>query len=211
MRVKQITPPYREAGHDNMSVAAEAPTFWRRPRLTVQALHTFVLPNGTTTARLSVLGWGWVHVRATSAPRQVPVVRRFVWGRHTTLDLTVPVGTHIRVVATNLWGSARTDFEVKPTYDVSPRLPQSSKPSTVTPIPPPSLRVPVARVSLGHQVRIDTAPLKPSRLRNWRPPSSLRAPPFIGKPWRMSSNFKYVLRQCDRVTATHIQSQAEEH
>jgi hypothetical protein len=169
-----------------------ARTFWRRLQVVVHAPeHAVVLPDGMTAVRLHVHGWGWLRVKSASAPRHVPVVRRFVRGPGATLDLTVPVGVCIVIVATNLWGRSRARFVVTPTHHGGPLLPAAARPRTVsaTWAAPPHVQVPAIGPRVASQLGVDVAMLRP------REPLSVPRTdlPFSAALSRLSSNLHRIV------------------
>jgi hypothetical protein len=153
--------------------------------------HAVVLPDGMTAVRLDVHGWGWLRIKSASAPRHVPVVRRFVRGRGAKLDLTVPVGARIVIVATNLWGSSRARFVVTPTHHGGPVLPAASRPRTMsaTWAAPPHVQVPAIGPRVASRLGVDVAMLRPRGLGS-APGTDL---PFSAALSRLSSNLHRIV------------------
>lgn len=169
-----------------------ARTFWLRPHVAVQAPeHAVVLPDGMTAVRLDVHGWGWLRVKSATAPRHVPVRRRFVRGRGATLSLTVPVGARIVIVATNLWGSSRARFVVTPTHHGGPVLPATARPRTMpaTWAAPSHVQIPAIGPRVASRIGVEVAMLRP-RGPSGAPRSNL---PFSAALSRLSSNLHRIV------------------
>lgn len=187
---------------------------WQRPRLHVRApVYAVVLPDGMTMVQLKTDGWGWVKISATDGPRSALLARSFVWRSGAVLAAKVPVDELVTVIFRNIWGAARTRFEVAATQRKVPVVPLRAMPRAV-PVPAiQPVRFSLLRPPLRpeHAVRMGRAavPTAP-RIIWYRPVAAYGPTRFANALSRMSDRVRNTVSTIDADMSEQLQTDTKQ-